>query len=112
MKTIIFCGFLLLMSFTTKENPGIRPGLFVLSSYSQEGTEQVVSGFYLNEDHSFTYFDKSSGSEIKGTWSVQKGNVLLHSEQKLPIKKSWKITGNESCLKSRKGMTFYRLCNC
>ena len=112
MKTVLFCGFLLTMSFVSHADQGIRPGLFVMSSYADKGKEQVISGFYVNEDHSFTYFDKSSGTEIKGTWSIENGKLLFHSEQKLPVKASWKITGNESCFKARKGMTFYRLCNC
>lgn len=68
----------------------------------------------LNEDFSFRYFNNANPSkvtDVKGRWTLTENTILLtgyDANQSIPHK--WKITGEDKCLKSRKGLEFLRLC--
>lgn len=69
----------------------------------------------LNENHTFHYTDKTNPEkpiDTKGKWVLNKNMIVLKDYQSLfPIHSSWKIDKGTKCLKSKRGMTFYRLCN-
>ncbi|MGV3630926.1 MAG: hypothetical protein ACO1O6_06960 [Bacteroidota bacterium] len=113
MKTILLSCFVLVMcSFSPKKKQEVHPGLFALSVAIHGTNEEVISGLYIHEDNTFIYFDRSKKKEIKGTWSIVSGDLILKAESHLPVSKKWKIDQNGKCLKGRGKFIFYRSCNC
>ena len=68
----------------------------------------------LNTDFTFHYFDHSNPSKIadvSGHWKlVGQTIVLTDYDAAQTIPRKWKMTGDEQCIKSRKGLAFLRLC--
>ncbi len=69
----------------------------------------------LNEDNTFHYIDKTNAAkpiDTKGNWTMGKNTIMLSNYQSgFAIHNKWKVDKNTKCLKSKRGMTFYRLCN-
>lgn len=107
---LVFIAFLLISLNTkpAKKSMVIEPGTYAF----QWEDEQVLTALVIEADQHFVYFDKTTGKEIKGTWKIVKGDLLLEGESPLPITDKWKIDKNGKCLKSRDKMAFYRFCNC
>lgn len=117
MKKIIFLFSIILLASSFKmtaseDNLELKMGTYALSTSYNEESENIVSGIVFKEDKTFTYFDKVKKVEIQGTWKIENNFVILSSESKLPIKNKWEIDSNKKCLKARKGLAFYRVCNC
>lgn len=110
IKTILFVSTLATLSFTK------YPENHLAGTYgvSKEDLSQIR--LTLNEDHSFTYQDFSNSSKriaVEGNWELKgKFVVLENTDSKYSFHRKWKISKNGMIAKSRKGMTFYRLCKC
>lgn len=69
----------------------------------------------LNADHSFSYLDRSNPEkkiEVSGTWELRKGKVILGGySSPYSFHTEWKVEEGGVAVKSRKGMTWYRLGN-
>lgn len=103
------CLFLGLSSFTSSDKPqkSIKSGFYQISY-----TNSLKKGILLLEDKTFIYVDSEKSVEIKGTFIVVNEKLILKAtEGKLPIQEIWKID-SENCIKTRKGLTFIRVCNC
>ena len=86
----------------------------VTGVYGVNDVENITLQLSLQEDFTFEYIDHSSSKnpiDAKGTWSINKGVITLNSNNAdLEFHKKWKTDGDCQCLKARKGMSFYRLC--
>jgi hypothetical protein len=69
----------------------------------------------LQPDHTFHYINASDPSQkldLKGQWVMHGKKVALQADGgKTNFHKSWKLDKNQSCLVSRKGLNFIRLCD-
>lgn len=66
----------------------------------------------LLKDGVFTYSDNSNAEKpvaTKGSWSLEKNTITLSDYGDVEIPNTWKYDEKEGAIKSRKGMTFYRL---
>ncbi len=67
----------------------------------------------LLKDGSFTYVDKSDSQNeiaVKGNWKLEKNTISLSGfEATKDIHTKWKIDEDGKAIKSRKGLTYYRL---
>lgn len=94
------------------------------SAFAAEKTDPMVGTFgrigstqiqlTINDDFTFSYQDYSSNENngsIDGTWAFRRGKVVLTAtctEKK--FHQVWKITNRGQTAKSRKGLSFFRLC--
>lgn len=113
---ILLMMTLSLMSFVglkPSKNLVLKMGTYSTCNCAKEGEEKFGLKFY--EDYSFHYFDYSNGTkkiDIKGIWSINNNKIILKDFPKgSDIDNKWIIDKNGNCLKSRKGLSFTRLCN-
>lgn len=104
--------------------------IVALAAVAFQGTEKstsvtVVPGIYgvnagysevkvrLNEDKSFRYTDRTVKPciDITGIWKQEGGKVRLETQgREIKIFDTWKLDEDCDCIKSRKGLTWRRLC--
>jgi len=76
--------------------------------------EEIQTFLQINDDHSFRYFDNSNPNkkiDLKGSWKLNGNTIHLSNySSDFGIHNKWTIDKNTSCLKSRKGLNFTRLC--
>lgn len=69
----------------------------------------------LQPDHTFHYLNTSDPVgklDLKGQWVMHGKKVELQADGgKTNFHKSWKLDKNQSCIVSRKGLNFIRLCD-
>ena len=97
-----------LLSFSKVPNANVSYGKFGGDGYS---APQIT----LNENHTFHYVDKTnkqSPIDITGTWTVVENELHLLDVTNKRVMDEFEITREGKCLKARKGMAFYTLCNC
>lgn len=88
-------------------------GTYGVCNYHSEG--KSILSLVLNKDQTFHFIDKTNTKkpiDVIGSWDLQNNTIQLKgytSEYK--IHHQWKIDANLLCIKARKGLTFYRLCN-
>ncbi|MAX79198.1 MAG: hypothetical protein CL843_03375 [Crocinitomicaceae bacterium] len=67
----------------------------------------------INSDNTFIYHDpwnKEGDITITGTWKAKRNVLHLNSDNpELKFHDKWKVVSEGEAVKSRKGMTFYRL---
>jgi hypothetical protein len=82
---------------------------------SGEGIRVESPQLKLNADNTFYYLDSSDPGkkiEVTGTWVNNNGTVILKDyTSPYTFHTKWKMDKNGKCIKSHKGMTFYRLCD-
>lgn len=82
------------------------------NSFTGKYSSTLVS-LQINEDHTFQYIDNSNSSNkinVSGTWKMGKNSIYLEgydSSQKIHSK--WNVDNKGVAVKSRKGLSFYRL---
>ena len=95
-------------SFITKNNT--PTGTFT----GGEINGKTIVELNLSEDHTFKYKDHSVKSKlvgVTGTWSLKNNRIHLKSNTNSPrFHNTWKLNKEGNCIKSRKGLTYYRLC--
>lgn len=98
----------------------------ILTSFSFTNDEQAVGKYgingingpeiILNTDHTFSYKDFTNENkriDTQGKWEYKNGLVILKDyESKNKIVDKWNLVREGKCLKGRKAMTFYTLCDC
>lgn len=97
-----------LFSFSEVPTTTIRYGKFGGDGFTAPQLE-------LNEDHTFHYIDntnKHSPINFSGTWEIVENDVYLLGVNKQHVMDKLTIMREGKCLKARKGMAFYTLCNC
>ena len=103
---ILLTGFL--FSFSKTPNSTVSYGKFVGDGYS---APQII----LNADYTFRYIDKTDKNapiDISGKWKIVEEEVILLDVNNKKVMNELEITREGKCLKARKGMAFYTLCNC
>jgi hypothetical protein len=110
--TMVLFGSLTLLSFAINGTP---PGPPFIGTYGVGccGEEASTSPkLILNADGTYVYADRTDPQnviEASGTWTVEKNSIRLSGGGAVKFRDSWKVDG--SCLTSRKGLSFYRLCS-
>lgn len=119
MKTFkLLIGILVLaalFSFKTKQKLDIKAvaGTYGVCSYQSEG--KSLLSLILKEDQTFHYIDKTNPNkpiDVTGNYELNNNQIVLKNyKTTYKFHTKWKIDGNTKCIKARKGLTFYRLCN-
>ena len=121
MKKVLTLWFLVVVFFCTGFRASRTPlkssdlaGVYGVCYCAEANDEQVSVRLSLFGDMSYHYIDNSSSQKlnIRGRWEMKGNSIRLVSEkgtQKFHV--SWKAEKKSPCIKSRKGLTFYRLCN-
>ena len=102
-----------IMSFKTVKT--LETGAYGICDCEENTVITTKHELIINDDFSFRYFNSSNSKkkiDIEGRWT-REGNVvyLQDYESEHSIHNKWTIDKNEKCLKSRKGLSFVRLCN-
>lgn len=109
IKMLAMLATVVLMSSFTGQNPPAFIGTYGVSS---SGPSQIV--LTINADHTFYYQDLSvEGKEviINGSWTQQGRKVVLKDNKASEaFHDLWSFVDNGQVAKSRKGLSFYRLC--
>ncbi len=116
---LFFLALLGMMSFTGV--PIQEETILETVTYGTCGCEGQVSTapqveLTLNPDHTFHYTnaaDPGHKLDLNGNWTMQGKRVVLtnDSNTKTRFHSSWKLDKNQTCIVSRKGLNFMRLCN-
>ena len=110
LPTLLVLSVLMLWStaFTLPENVGLE------ATYGVSESNPAHIELQLHSDFSFTYQDLSNAenpTEVRGTYQLKNNKVVLAAtDSEIRFHDHWKITDSGMAAKSRKGMTFYRLC--
>lgn len=100
--------------------------VFLMSSFAEKNTEHFI-GIYgvsesdpaqikltINADRTFFYQDFSISEKkilTKGNWTLRGNKVFLKDDNtNIKFHNVWTFDENGQVAKSRKGLTFYRLC--
>ncbi len=99
---------ILLSSFTNK-----NPGEFI-GTYSVSETDPAQITLTIHADHTFSYQDFSASDKIiavEGKWTMKGQKVILQDNSTgIKFHNVWSFDDNGQVAKSRKGLSFYRLC--
>jgi hypothetical protein len=99
---------ILLSSFTDKKASDF------IGTYGVSSSDPSQIKLTINADHTFYYQDFSVSDNkivVKGNWTQKGGKVVLRdSDSKMKFHNVWNFVENGQVAKSRKGITFYRLC--
>ena len=110
-KLLVLClssVLLFLSSFKSLEDND------AVGTYGKNGVNgpQII----LNADHSFTYKDMTNQRKTintKGKWELRNGTVILKDyESSHRIIHKWNLVREGKCLKGKKALIFYTLCDC
>ena len=99
---------IVLSSFTNK-----NPGEFI-GTYSVSETDPAQITLTINADHTYTYQDFSASDKkiaVEGKWTMKGQKVILQDNNSgIKFHDVWSFDDNGQVAKSRKGLSFYRLC--
>jgi hypothetical protein len=100
--------------------------IILMSSYTDKNTNEFIGTYgvslsdpsqiklTINSNHTFYYQDFSISDKkivIKGNWTLKgKKVVLIDDKTTKRFHNVWSFVDNGHVAKSRKGLTFYRLC--
>lgn len=101
LMTIIF-----LSSFTNKSSNEF------IGTYGVSASDASQIKLIINADHTFYYQDFSISDKkiaTKGSWTLR-GNKVVLKNNGLKFHNVWTFEKNGEVAKSRKGLSFYRLC--
>ncbi len=113
-----FLALLGVMSFTGI--PDKDETILETVTYGTCGCEGALSAasqveLTLHPDYTFHYINASDPAQkldLTGNWVMQGKKVVLHLDGvETSFHNSWKLDKNQSCIVSRKGLNFVRLCN-
>ena len=110
-----FLSLFLLFGFYITNNP--ESSNLNESIYANYGTGSLEHKTGLNlllfNDGHFSYadFTQKPALEVKGTWSQVENKIeLISNNTSSNFPSQWKTDKNYPCIKSRKGIAFYRIC--
>lgn len=101
LMTIIF-----LSSFTNKSSNDF------IGTYGVSADDASQIKLIINADHTFYYQDFSISDKkiaTKGSWTLR-GNKVVLKNNGLKFHNVWTFEKNGEVAKSRKGLSFYKLC--
>lgn len=109
LRTPILCMFIVVLSsFSGRDDEEF------IGTYGVSETDPSRIELTLNTDHTFLFEDHSNPENkinVNGEW-MAKGNKVILSGNNSTVKfhDTWTFTEQGQVAKSRKGLTFYRLC--
>lgn len=84
----------------------------VIGDYGVKSSSHIKLS--ILEDHTFHYYNVSDPKQkvdVKGKWSLEKNKIILTDYgTEVSIHDKWKMEDDCNCIKSRKGLNFYRIC--
>ena len=109
IKTLVgLAGVILLLAFTDK-----NPQVFI-GTYGVSAKDPSQISLTLNSDKTFYYQDFSNPAQkiaVNGNWTLRGKNLVLASSKgDTNFHNVWTFVENGQIAKSRKGLSFYRLC--
>jgi hypothetical protein len=105
---VFFTGTILSFNSSAQSMVHVSKG-----NYGGDGNN--APSLQLNENHTFVYTDltkKSKPVVAEGTWSIQSNELVLQPNSKARLNKRYTIVRDGLCIKTRKNLAFYTLCNC
>ena len=85
-----------------------------IGTYGVSPSDPAQIKLTINSDHTFYYQDFSVGDKkivVEGNWSLKGGKVVLNDKDSgKKFHNVWSFVENGQVAKSRRGITFYRLC--
>ncbi len=122
MKTpTVYAAFvlsLLLLSFTppgSSTPPALRTGTYGVCGCGTSTATGPDISLALHDDHTFHYVngtDPNEPMDITGNWELEGNKVTLRTagtDDK--VFETWTLDKNATCLRSREGLLFTRLCH-
>ncbi|HQW04835.1 MAG: hypothetical protein IPH05_10005 [Flavobacteriales bacterium] len=106
---------LLSMSFMppgVPETPALSTGIYSVCGCDPTSSTSPVISLTINVDNSFHYMngtDPQKKVDIAGRWELKGNTVSLFTGTGYVLLEKWTL--NKRCLRSKKGMTFTRLCH-
>lgn len=79
------------------------------------GNGKNAPSIQLNENHTFIYTDLTKASKpivAEGTWLIEGEELILNPNSKTKLNRHYMVTREGLCIKTRKNLAFYTLCNC
>ena len=99
---------ILMSSFTNKDSNAF------IGTYGVSETDPAHITLTINADQTFSYQDLSVPDKkiiVKGNWTLKGQKVfLLDTNAGIKFHDVWSFEDNGQVAKSRKGLSFYRLC--
>ncbi len=109
IKLLTAIAAIILMSSFTDKNLINYTG-----TYGVSGSDPSQIKLTINTNHTFYYQDYSSAANkivVKGNWTLNGKKVALNdNSSEKNFHSVWTFAENGRIAKSRKGLTFYRLC--
>lgn len=106
LKLLSILVITMIFSFTVKNNETF------IGTYGVSDSNPAQIKLKINTDQTFEYQDFSVSNKkinIKGTWNLKNKKVFLNHEQ-TKFHNLWSFENDGQIAKSRKGLSFYRLC--
>lgn len=115
---LILCALVLsaalFLSFSKVEPT--KESVSVNYSFTKSGSAEVLIQLKLNSDNTFLFIDNSNPKKHISTEGkyILKGHAikLYDYDSKLPIAEKWTMEKKYACIKSRKALTWTRICQC
>jgi hypothetical protein len=108
-KLLVAGMTIILMSSFTNKNPDEFIGTYGVSSSDHS---QIT--LTIHADHTFSYQDFSTPDKkiaVKGRWTLKGQKVILEDKSSdIKFHDVWTFDDHGQVAKSRKGLSFYRLC--
>jgi hypothetical protein len=108
-KILVTVMTIIVMSSFTNKNPGDFFG-----TYGVSASDPAHIILTMNADHTFYYQDYSAPGkkiDVKGNWTMRGQRVILQNDHSgVKFHDVWSFDENGQVAKSRKGLSFYRLC--
>ncbi|MCB0734602.1 MAG: hypothetical protein H6608_12360 [Flavobacteriales bacterium] len=108
IKSVLFLTLSFsLFSFKLTDNRSVT-GTYGVSASDPSGIELII-----HDDHTFQYRDRSDANNpisASGTWSEKGNKIVLNDATQTNFHRIWTIEEDGSAARSRKGLSFYRLC--
>lgn len=105
---ILFTGTILSFSSKAQNMTHVPVG-----NYGGDGNN--APSLKLHENHTFVYTDLTKKSKpviAEGTWSVESNELVLQPNSNVKLNKHYILIRDGLCVKTRKNLAFYTLCNC
>ncbi|HSF89693.1 MAG TPA: hypothetical protein VLA46_09765 [Saprospiraceae bacterium] len=104
----VVMAVILMSSFTNKNASEF------IGTYSVSETDPAHITLTINADQTFTYQDFSSPEnkiDVRGNWTLKGQKVILQDNtSRMKFHDVWSFDNHGQVAKSRKGLSFYRLC--
>lgn len=119
MKSIklVMCVLVLItiFSFKNKQKLDVKAVAGTYGVCSYQSNDKAVLSLVLNLDNTFHYIDNTNPNkpiDVTGNYELNNNQIVLQNyKTTYQFHTKWKIDSNTKCIKARKGLTFYRLCN-